>query len=506
MANIKIITYDFCLTPYNCLSGTTSPMPTLYNSKVYYSIPTSPTTYIWWSSNLNKWVFSETLGTPSNITLNYTGDYPYTSGVKWDGNFVGSEYFKTCDCTCFEKPNYSGNNFLPINECGVITIYPMGISCLPIPPSTINGNGSLSLFISGGTPPYSIRLLNQTGNSTYGSSSNIFNIPNLLPGTYFVEVTDNFGDFQQVINCTIPVPPTTTTTTIPLPPTPSYQESTFCLYIKITQIGVSRTPVTLELFLTFYLYGFTSLNNVITPIYISDTTNEFVYWNYNNNFWYLSANTSSQLVTGPSGLGNQTTNNWSIINSPSPPTPVSNSYVPIGNWSLINPPNQGTSDVINTIGRQPCDTKIPSLYFYINESWWFYYNANIPNQYRGSSCGGGNDTPWFKWNVINLPIGVSVSNFNILCVKTSTSDKYFEVTGINGNQIGVSSTIPWIGTPSIGTTIGGLGLMNSEGWQGPCSPTNYTVTLTANLSNLTTITRTITFIYCNTITNGLCSI
>jgi hypothetical protein len=55
--NNKIITYDFCLEAYDCLSGTTSPMPTLYNSKVYYTIPTSPTTYLWWSINLNKWVF-----------------------------------------------------------------------------------------------------------------------------------------------------------------------------------------------------------------------------------------------------------------------------------------------------------------------------------------------------------------------------------------------------------------------------------------------------------------
>jgi hypothetical protein len=405
------------------------------------------------------------------------------------------------------KRVYTQPNYLPVNECGIITIHPMSVDCIPIPSVKPDGTGSLLIKISGGTPPYQIIFPNPNGNIPTIPSLNAgqTTIQNLSPGTYFVQVTDNFGDFSILINCTIDETIVTPTTTIPLPPTPTYQEYTFCLSIKLKTINQTRVSVTYSLSLTFYLYGFTSVNNIITPIYISDTTNEFIYWNYTNNYWFLSANTSSDLVIN-SGLGNQTTNGWSIVNYTPLPTPPSNSYVPIGIWYLISPPNQGISDTINTIGLQPCDTKIPSLYFYINESWWFYYNTNIPNQYRGSSCGGGNDTPWFKWNIINLPLSLSVVDYEILCVKTGTSDKYFDVSNIDPSQTGVSSAIPWIGTPTTGTTVGGLGTMNSEGWQGPCSPTNYTVTLTANLSNSSTITRTITFIYCNTIINGLCSI
>lgn len=495
--NNKIITYDFCLAPYACLSGTTSPMPTLYNSKVYYTIPTSPITYLWWSPNLNKWVFSEVLGTPSSITLDYTGDYPYTSTVKWDGNFVGSEFFKTCDCTCFTKPNYSDNNFLPINECGVITIYPMGISCTPIPPSKVGGTGSLSLLITGGTPPYSIRLLNSTGNSTYGviSSSNVFNIPNLLPNTYFVEVTDNFGDFQQVINCTITTTTTSTTTTTTLPQTPSYQEYSFCMNVNIKGGGGRTGPVSYIFELSFTLYSFTSVNNIISPIYISSTGDEIISWDYSLGYWSLSASTSSDFTTP---LGNQSLTNWELINS----SPLL-SNVPLGPWQLItNIPYQRNISTIQGICKQP------TLFLFINESWWQYYGANIPSQYRGVSCGGNNKTPWFKWSTQNLG-GATVTDYEILCTNNGTGNIYFDVTGITSTQFQISDTIPWIGSPTINPTTGG-GITNSKGWEGPCLPPltnqNFTVTLTANLSVGPPLTASINFIYCQTVTNGICGI
>jgi hypothetical protein len=501
--NNKIITYDFCLTPYACLSGTTSPMPTLYNSKVYYTIPTSPTTYLWWSINLNKWVFSEVLGTPSNITLDYTGDYPYTSTVKWDGNFVGSEFFKTCDCTCFTKPNYSDNNFLPINECGVITIYPMGISCTPIPPSKVGGTGSLSLLITGGTPPYSIRLLNSTGNSTYGviGSSNFYNIPNLLVGTYFVEVTDNFGDFQQVINCSIVAPPPLPTPTPPpIPTTPQqYQEITFCLRIKATG---DRNGPGFSIDLSFIIFSFNYTNNIITPIFISNTGEEFVIWDYTSNVWSLSATSSSQLTT-PSKLGPQTPSTWKMINStPLPPFP--NIGRPVNTWSLFNTSNPIIPAISSTNGV--CLAP-PILVFWINESWWQYYGSNIPPQYRGVACGGNNKTPYFKWFIQN-PGGVIVTSYDILCTHIGTGDVYWNITNINPSQFEVSDTIPWQ-SPAVTGSTQNNSLRNNRGWQGPCLPPfsnpNFSVTLTAN-SVSGSLTATINFIYCQTVTTGICSI
>jgi hypothetical protein len=493
--NNKIITYDFCLEAYECLSGTTSPMPTLYNGKVYYTIPTSPQTFLWWSSNLNKWVFSVTLGTPNNITLDYTGDYPYTSTVKWDGDFDDSSYFRTCDCTCFTKPTYNGNQFLPINECGVITIYPMNINCIPIPPSKVGGNGSLSLQIAGGTPPYSVRLLNTTGNVILSNSTLIL-IPNLQPGTYFVEITDNFGDFQQVINCTIVAPPPPTPTPTPLPPIPSYPEYLFCM--NITFMGGDRKTYSYQFIFT--IYSFTSINNIITPIFISNTGNEFVSWDSNN--WSLSALTSSQLSTS---LGVQSTVNWNIVNTRQFQSPFDYSDMPFGSWQLIINQPIG-SPIINSTGS---NCPIPILVFWINESWWQYYGSNIPSQYRGTTCGGDNETPYFRWMVQNLG-GLTVTKYDILC--TNNGNTYFDVTDISSGQTGVSDTIPWITspTPPIINPTTGSGTANSQGWKGPCLPSladpNFTVTLTATLSDATTLTASINFIYCQNILNGICQI
>jgi hypothetical protein len=490
----KIITYDFCLNGYGCYSGTTSPAGIL-NGKVYYEIPSSPIGYLWWSRNLKKWIFSNGLGDTLLLTLDYNGEYPYSPSVKWDGEFSSFEFFRTCDCTCFTKPVYTENNFLPVNECGIITIYPMDVTCIPIPPIKPDGNGSLTLEVVGGTPPYSIRLLNSTGNSTYGviGSSNVYTIPNLLVGTYFVEVTDNFGDFQQVINCSIEfTTPTPSPTPIPLPPTPTYQEYTFCMEVTESISIDVRNPFTTTFQISFNLQTFTSssINNIVTPIFASNTGNELIYWNYTTNRWSLSASTSSSINS-----------NYIIINT----KPISE--LPIGPWILINLIAGVSLTALTT--STPC--KNPNLIFWINESWWQYYVANIPNEYRGSSCGGDNETPWFKWVAQELG-SATVSYYDILCTNNGTGDIYFDVTNIDSNQIEISNTIPWITTPTpptINPTTGG-GTANSEGWEGPCLPAlsnpNFTVTLTAYLSSGPPLTASINFIYCQTVTNGICVI
>jgi hypothetical protein len=358
----------------------------------------------------------------------------------------------------------------------------------------VGGNGSLSLQIAGGTPPYSIRLLNTTGNVIVSNSTLIL-IPNLQPGTYFVEITDNFGDFQQVINCTIvaPPPPPTPTPTA-LPPTPLYQEYSMCMRVNIKGGGGRTGPVSYIFELSFTLYSFTSVNNIISPIYISSTGDEIISWDYSLGYWSLSASTSSDFTPA---LGNQSLTNWELINSSS-----LSSNVPLGYWQLItNLPYQ--RNISTTIGI----CKQPTLFLFINESWWQYYGANIPNQYRGTSCGGNNQTPWFKWSVQNLG-GLQVFSYDILCTNDGTGDIYFDVTNINFAQTEVSNTIPWISS-SINPTTGG-GTANSRGWEGPCLPPfsnpNFTVTLTAYLSNSTTLTASINFIYCQTVTTGICSI
>ena len=105
----------------------------------------------------------------------------------------------------------------PRNECDVITIFPMGVTCDTVDPTTTNGVGSISLVITGGTPPYSVFW----SNGVTGSTS----ISGVTSGTYSATVIDYYGDFTVSTTCSVVAPtptPTPTPTTTPTPtPTPT---------------------------------------------------------------------------------------------------------------------------------------------------------------------------------------------------------------------------------------------------------------------------------------------
>ena len=118
------------------------------------------------------------------------------------------------------------------NECGVITIFPMYVTCNSIKPSTPTASdGAASLFISGGTPPYLIQWDN-------GSISQTIN--NLSVGSYTATVTDSNGDYVIKSTCVLSVTTTTTstTTTTTLPPC-----NDFCLTFtqKTWDYGYNRS-------------------------------------------------------------------------------------------------------------------------------------------------------------------------------------------------------------------------------------------------------------------------
>lgn len=98
------------------------------------------------------------------------------------------------------------------NQCGVLTIFPMSVTCNSTNPSTITASdGIASLVINGGTPPYSI---------TWANGSLTQTITNLSVGSYTATVTDSNGDYVIKSTCVLSVTTTTTstTTTTTLPP------------------------------------------------------------------------------------------------------------------------------------------------------------------------------------------------------------------------------------------------------------------------------------------------
>ena len=140
----------------------------------------------------------------------------------------------------------------PVNECNVVTIFPMTIECVTSNPSSqTSDDGEMSVSITGGTPPYTIIWSN--GNIAPA-------IQNLTIGTYSVTVIEYYGDFSATSSCeltsenncdfgavvsnfeTQPSPtPTPTQTTTPTP-TPTITPTPNVSPTPTVTPTVSKTP------------------------------------------------------------------------------------------------------------------------------------------------------------------------------------------------------------------------------------------------------------------------
>lgn len=81
------------------------------------------------------------------------------------------------------------------NSCSIITLLPLGVDCESINASTPQtANGLISLFITGGTPPYT---------TTWSNGSQGPYIFNLTSGSYTATTTDYYKDFTATTICTV---------------------------------------------------------------------------------------------------------------------------------------------------------------------------------------------------------------------------------------------------------------------------------------------------------------
>jgi hypothetical protein len=81
------------------------------------------------------------------------------------------------------------------NSCNIITLLPLGLDCDSINASTPDStNGMVTLYITGGTPPYNVNWDN-------GSQGTL--LTNLGPGDYTATVIDYYGDFSATTTCTV---------------------------------------------------------------------------------------------------------------------------------------------------------------------------------------------------------------------------------------------------------------------------------------------------------------
>lgn len=168
-----------------------------------------------------------------------------------------------------------------VNECGVKTVSPMEVQCNVVNPTTpTSSDGSATLVINGGTPPYTILW----DNGNIGTS-----IHNLSGGDYSASVADYYGDFVITTTCVLAQPqPTTTTTT-----TTTTAQPTYDLCMNITQVNELNTTFTQLHFNPNGLYlGYQS--------WLSDDSLYKIYWDQSIASWRLSGSTMDIVSQDPS--------------------------------------------------------------------------------------------------------------------------------------------------------------------------------------------------------------
>ena len=168
-----------------------------------------------------------------------------------------------------------------INECEVKVLYPMDVQCSVVNPTTpTSSDGSATLIISGGTPPYSI--LWDNGDLTNSRH-------NLMGGEYSASVADYYGDFIINTTCVLTQPqPTTTTTT-----TTTTAQPTYTLCMNISSVIETFTTFTQITFNPNGLYlGYQS--------WISQDSVYKLYWDQTITSWKLSGSTTNVISPDPS--------------------------------------------------------------------------------------------------------------------------------------------------------------------------------------------------------------
>ena len=228
----------------------------------------------------------------------------------------------------------------PVNECEVLTLFPMVSICNNTNPSTPQSyDGAISLMVSGGTPPYNITW--EEGGSGPTKS-------NLGVGDYHATIVDFYGDFTANTICSLTAETTTTTTTSTSTTTlPVY--SGLCMYFTDT-IGLNSE--THQFLFNGYLNGkptWKSDDNLYDIYWSTGTTNQWLVDGWTDGIIY-SSNTSLIPLTGwkffggsYSGTFNITVSEGDCVNNPMIHITISVQSPTCGNnGSIIITANGGT--------------------------------------------------------------------------------------------------------------------------------------------------------------------
>jgi len=329
-----------------------------------------------------------------------------------------------------------GNGILKRNECDPIVIFPMGVQCVGANPTlTTIPDGSLSLIITGGTPPYTV---------TWSTGGNGLLLTNLGVGSYSSIVVDYYGDFTAYTTCTLtaptPVPTETRLTNTPtvtqtVTPTPDPSYPSFCL--TLTNI---RPPQTINMYFT---YTGELLNSM--PQYLSNN-------NYNI-YWSTDQVPNSWVLDGTLTQGN-------VINYTTDITPLSG-------WVFLDPQNQGS--VIGILGECASYGNLCFTYRQIKGPGDPLYEGVIDLFYTGQI----NGYPSWQSSDGTYILTWQTTNGGRWVIDFTTNPKYTNPTNSN------PSIPPLTGWQQPGTTPPSFATI----YEGNCTPSTTVGTASLNGSN-----------------------
>lgn len=306
------------------------------------------------------------------------------------------------------------------NECDVITIFPMEVECIINHPSSdLVNDGSTTLSISGGTPPYSV-------NWAVGSLAPA--LINIGIGSYEATVIDYYGDFTANTTCVL-----TAVTTV---------FSAMCFYVSGQSTNFQ--PV----YITAQPSGIKNGKPNYQLTYLANVVG-FVYWDGATNTWLFCEQLDCQngLFYG------------SLDNPGTYPFATGGTY----NWTA------GTSNLNSMITSVtgPCVPPVPVITY---PSLCLNYLLEIPDPVTNISTyetitvdllysGITNGQPYWE---------SSGGGYEIFWQTGSTPNRWF-MTGFTGNTISVVNNNPAAPPLTGWQVLGTPFITNLTVTQGPCS-------------------------------------
>jgi len=309
----------------------------------------------------------------------------------------------------------------PANECDVITIFPMGVTCDIINPSSDKSfDGATEIIVTGGTPPYIIFWEN-------GSFAPA--LTNLGIGEYTATITDYYNDFSATTTCVLTAD-TLTLSGMCFVLTGIVEDQ--LVYVSTESLGLWNGKPYYQIQYGINFYG-------------------YVFWDQNNNQWVLCQTLDCQgfdysYLVSTSFYPSGTTGSW--ISSVDTPTIVYESY--IGSCQVPVPGFEPTDLCVTltekTTKTGPLSTTqiqlVPSVYVNGLPSW-----SSSTSQYG------------IYWN-------------------TSSAIPQWTLTGYPNNTVVIYNQDSSYPPVSNWTWVGSLNIVSVQVVAGPCS-TNYSISVSA---------------------------